>query len=128
MSDDDRDRWDRQAFGRQPSADQLLNRHLNRIGAQRAVDGDAASHLQVSMLRHFLRVMHSALDDEHIDPDVTRRVIERVIYGGSPQPTEVELRLKTQQAFRDYAAGDTRPTRINVDPESLRTLRRPEGT
>lgn len=128
MSDDDRDRWERHAFGREPTTDDLLNRHLGRTGARQTANEDAAAHLQVAILRDFLRVLHSALDDEHIDPEVSRRVIERVIYGGVPQPAEVKQRLATRKAFVDYMAGDTRPTRINVDAETLQTMRRREGT
>lgn len=94
MSDSD-DRWaerEHHLFGRTPMADDLLNRHLSRTGTRKAVETDPAAHLQVALLRQFLDVLRAALDDEHVDPDASRRVVERVIYGSVPSPAEVEYR------------------------------------
>lgn len=118
--------WEHRVFGRDPTTDDLLDRHLGRTGARKASNEDAAANVQVSMLRDLLRVLHAALDDEHVDPDIGRRVIERVIYGGVPQPSEVEQRLQMQKRMTDYMAGDTRPFAINLDAEMLRTLRDPK--
>lgn len=100
----DHDAWrahEHRTFGREPTTDDLLDRHLGRTGTRRATDLDPASYFQVHLLRHFLRVLHSALDDEHVDPEVSRRVIERVIYGGVPQPAAVEQMLRDRKAHME---------------------------
>lgn len=89
--------WDHYMHGRPPLTDYLLDRHLGRTGAAASASRDPAAHLQVAVLRDFLRVLQCALDDENIDPDTTRRVIERVIYGGVPQPAVVEQLLTERQ-------------------------------
>lgn len=97
MPDDAWDRHEHLLFGRSPTPGDLLERHLARTGAAKAAREDPAAQLQVALLRDFLDVLRAALDDEHVDPDVARRVVERVIYGSVPSPAEVELR-QTQQA------------------------------
>jgi hypothetical protein len=84
------------ARGREPTAGDLLDRHLRRTGADRSADREPMSHVQVTMLGYFLTVLEAALADEHVEPSAARRVIERVIYGAVPQPPVVEARLAEQ--------------------------------
>lgn len=93
MTDHTRRDWDHYMHARPSLTDHLLDRHLGRTGADASATRDPAANLQVAILRDFLRVLHCALDDEDLDPDTTRRVIERVIYGGVPQPAAVEQLL-----------------------------------
>lgn len=92
------------SFGREPTTDDLLDRHLHRTGADRAAHQDPAAHLQVAILRDFLRVLHSALDDEHIDPEVSRRVLERVVYGAAPQPAATEQMIAERRTWAERLA------------------------
>lgn len=70
--------------------DHLLSRHLHRIGADETNLRDPHGYAQTSMLRLFLNVLQSALDDEHLDPEVAQRIVERLIYGAVPQPPAAE--------------------------------------
>lgn len=110
------ERYERDRFGRSPTTDDLLDRYLNRTGARRSAQQDPAATLQVALLRDFLRVLHAALDDEHIDPTISRRVVERVIYGGTPSPAEVEQRIAERTRMVEYLACDTRPTLVVGKP------------
>jgi hypothetical protein len=101
QSDDIPKRWEHRAFGGAPTTDDLLDRHLRRTGAREAALQDPAAHLQVAMLRDFLRMLQAALDDEHVESDVVRRIVERVMYGAVPHPAEVERRLAIQQRWID---------------------------
>jgi len=84
-------------LGRDPSTDDLLFRHLRRTRGDQAVREDPMAKLQVTILRGFLDVLRAALDDENVESDTTRRVIERVIYGGVPSYVEVEERSRLQK-------------------------------
>lgn len=83
-----REEWNQ--FGREPRPGDLLDRHLSRAGAKK--HEDPMAQLQIAILRNHLDLLRSALDDEHVDPDTARRVVERVIYGATPNPVEVEQR------------------------------------
>ncbi len=98
----------------EPRPRDLLDRHLNRVGAREAVHRDPAAMLQLNVLRMLLDVVHSACDDEHLDPEVTRRILDKVIYGGVPQRPAVEQLLQERARFTEYMAGDTRPTVVRV--------------
>jgi hypothetical protein len=95
--------WDVRSFGGTPNARQLLERHLVRTGGDAAIIRDPTSQFQVALLRDFLRVLNSALDDELVDPAVTRRVLERVIYGSVPQPALVDQRIEEWRQFAKWA-------------------------
>lgn len=99
-------------FGREPTPSDLLHRHLDRVGARKAVHQDPAAALQLNVLRMLLDVVHSACDDEHLDPQVTRRILDKVIYGGVPQRPVVEQLLAERARFTEYMAKDTRPTLV----------------
>lgn len=80
-----------------------LTRHLRRVGISPHVV-DAAANLQISILRDLINIAHSALDDEEIPPEVTRRVLDRIIYGGSPLLADIEIRgqmIKTVTEMAD---------------------------
>lgn len=111
-STDDRDRRD---FGHPPRARDLLNRHLHRIGTPRPEDGMA--QLQIALLRHHLDLTHSALDDEGIDPEVTRRVLERIIYGAAPNPAETQERVRLYGEFGKLLRDA--PPRIYLDGKRI---------
>lgn len=81
-------------FGYDPQVDDLLDRHLARIGVDKTARTDASSSYRISVLRSLLAVVEAALADEHVDPVTARRVIERVIYGGSPNPTDAQERIE----------------------------------
>jgi hypothetical protein len=106
------ERDDYHQFGRDRSTDDLLDRHLRRVGARDATSQDPAAHFQVAMLRDFLRLLRAALDDEHIEPGAAQRVIERVIYGGVPQPAVTEQMIAQRTRFAEALSVDTRPMRI----------------
>ncbi len=79
---------------------ELLRRHVNRTGANRAAESDAYAHLQITMLDVFLSVAHSACDDEGLSPQQTGRILDRIIYGCIPSAAEVEYR---QMVVKDAA-------------------------
>lgn len=118
VTDDPWDRDEYRLFGRAPTADDLLDRHLARTGGVKAVREDPMAKLQVTILREFLGVLEAALADEHIDPGVARRVVERVIYGGVPSYVEVEERLRQMKAFADQLR--IRPTSIVIPDQAGR--------
>lgn len=94
---------------------EMLDRHARRVGVK--PEQDVAAQFQMSLLRNFIDLLHSALDDEHMDPDVTRRIIERVIYGGMPNSAEVEYRVGLTERMADaLARGSTTPI---LDPTKL---------
>lgn len=82
----------------------FLHRHLRRLGVDKVVRDDPVAHLQVSMLRDTLSLLRSALDDEGVAPNVARRVIERVIYGGTPMPWVSEQRIQERAEWADLLA------------------------
>lgn len=69
-----------------------LDRHLQRVGATQTVRSDATAHYQANMLRYFLAIIESALDDEGVDRQVAERVLSKVMYGCTPQPYDAEQR------------------------------------
>lgn len=83
-----RDEWNR--FGREPRPGDLLDRHVGRMSVKK--HEDPLAQLQIAILRNHLDLMRAALDDEHVDPGTARRIIERVIYGATPNPVEIEQR------------------------------------
>lgn len=89
--------WDSRIYGRTRSASDLLTHHMYRTGADEAAKHDPAATLQIHLLRDFVNMLAAALDDEHVDPDIARNVIERVIYGGVPNPGEVYQRLRERR-------------------------------
>ncbi len=101
---------DWRSFGRPPTTDDLLNRHLHRTGADRAAATDPAAQLQVAMLRDFLGLLRAALDDEHTDPETARRIIERVMYGAAPQPAATEQMNAERVAWAESLATQPPPT------------------
>jgi hypothetical protein len=108
----------RDPFDHEPRPGELLDRHLNRVGARQAVHQDPASALQLNMLRMLLDVLHSACDDEDLDPRVTRRILDKVIYGGVPQRPVVEQMLAERSRFAEHLAG--RPTPWIKNPHDIR--------
>lgn len=121
--------WEREEhrlFGREPTADDLLDRHLSRTGAREAVRTDPFASVTVNILRDFLRLLRAALDDEHIEPDIARRVVERVMLGGVPSPSDVAYRAEQQRAFTDYMSTDTRRMRIDLPTGPNWPLKPPE--
>ena len=66
--------------------------------------------LHVAILRDFLGVLRAALDDEHVDPDIARRIVERVIYGGVPSYAEVEQRIRERKAMVEQLAREPADT------------------
>lgn len=63
-----------------------LGRHAVRLGDNLTKDKDSVEHFQIFLLRNFLDLLRSAMDDEEVDPEVARRVINLVMYGGYPMP------------------------------------------
>jgi hypothetical protein len=83
-----RDRWDRPC-----RVDDMLNRHLFRTGVVDPYREDAYKYAVVGVTRDLLRVVEAVCEDEDLDPDVTRRILQRVIYGAVPLPSEVRGRV-----------------------------------
>lgn len=89
---DHRDRDDYERYGGTPTGRQPLDTHARRIGVK--PHRDAAAQFQAELLGNFLDVLQAALADERVDPETSRRVLERVIYGACPNPAEADLRVR----------------------------------
>jgi hypothetical protein len=104
--------WDRE----NSRTHERLRAHARRTGADRAAATDPTAHLQYEMLRHLLTMAESALDDEHVDPDTARRVLDRLIYGCTPNPIEVAERKRLVKRLIDHTSLCAQPQRIILDP------------
>lgn len=100
-----------------PSVDGRLRAHLQRVGADHAAATDPHAHFQVELLRHFLIVAESAMRAEDIDPGTARRVIDKLIYGLTPNPAQVELHRRLQQRLTDIVHHQSlrHPSRLRID-------------
>jgi hypothetical protein len=104
-----------------------LRAHARRVGADRAAATDPTAALQLNLLRHTVAMLEAALDDEDIAPTTAQRVLDRVIYGCTPNPAEVAERERLTQLLIDRAQYRA-PTIIGVPADQLATLPRPEST
>lgn len=103
--------------GRHP-VDDLIRNHLRRSGAEYAEFTDPLTNVTTNLLRDLLRLVDAALEDEDIDPAVSRRVLERVIYGAVPLPSHVQERKDLEKRMIDLAV--MMPPKLNrVDPSDL---------
>ena len=76
------------------TAKRLLERHMHRVGANKPVMTDVQAKYQYTLLEYMLSLVDTALQDEHVDPAVSRRILERLIYGAMPHPHEAEERQR----------------------------------
>lgn len=86
--------------------DLRLDRHLGRVRVAPQATADAATKYQTAMLRYFLDVLESALNDAGVYSDTAARVVQHVIYGCSPQPHTAQLvQTMKADALRGMATG-----------------------
>lgn len=83
---------------------ELLDRHLARTGGREAASLDPMAQLQLAVLRDVLAIVHSACDDEGLDPDTTRRIVDRVIYGGMPSLAQAEYAQRAWKSATEVLA------------------------
>jgi hypothetical protein len=79
-----------------PSVSERIDRHLRRTGG-RAYYDDALTNLTINLTRDVLTLVEAALDDEGVDPALTRAVIDRAIYGAVPLPEQVAERKRREE-------------------------------
>lgn len=66
---------------------------VGRMVDRRAYVDDPAYKAQVAHLKHLLRAVEAAMQDEDVDATVTWRVLSRVATGGVPSPYEAYERM-----------------------------------
>ncbi len=108
-------------FTREPrSAGERLTQHLQRRNG-RTTAADASEQYQTAVLRGMLTVVEMALRDEDLNPAVTRRVLDKVIYGCAPRDYDADERATLTKVARD--AYERAPMRVEVTPERFDQLR-----
>jgi hypothetical protein len=100
----------RDPYDWRPRSDSLLNDHLRRTGLQTLARQDAQAYADITRVRYLVNLVEAALSDEDIPWDIARRVLERVIYGGTPNPADIEQRMQLMdERIKEASHGLFRP-------------------
>lgn len=88
--------------------EEMLRGYLGRFpDVDHARRMDPLAQAQVTILRHFLATMESAMEDEGVESAVIRHVLQIVLYGGMPNPTDAAERAHVRdQRIHDAMHGD----------------------
>lgn len=103
-------------------ASDKLNHYLHSVGLGRPAD--IAQQVHISLLRQWIEHLSFLLKQEiPQDPDLRKRILDGMIYGGSPTLAEAEIRSELIQEMKHLLEGgasapQTRKTSLNSNRNS----------
>ena len=77
-------------------AREIFRGHVDRLGLGKARHTDAPTHYQIALIENFLEILQAAMDDEGVHPETARRIIEKFMWGTTPNRAEIVLRQELE--------------------------------
>ncbi len=80
--------------------DQEIERYSIRLGNPGAARTDPYFQYHLTLLRNLLTIVEISLEDQGVDPEIARKVIRHVVFGGYPESADIVVRREHEAEMR----------------------------